>query len=360
MSLSLLRRAILAQSVGASLPLDVLSVRSAIAAASGGVRETRNEQMGSFAAGASLTQRVPASTAASAGIPPSKTYRTGTLAVKVGMTQGACPQGFTRRSSFALVTRPPLALPSFAATGSSSSHARPRPPPEFDHHGQRIPLSILWLDDVQVTQIKPYSATSSSLQLGIGSKRRKQIPATLAGHFDAAGVPYKRKTKEFRVTNDAILPVGHTITAAHFVPGQYVDVSGTSIGKGFQGVMKRWGFAGQPASHGNSLAHRKGGSTGQCQDPGKVFKGKKMAGRMGGARATTMGCLVWRVDVDRGLVYVKGQVPGHKGNFVEVRDSQKTGGAVNDGVTLPVPTGELVSGVFVAGKPAQNPFDVTR
>lgn len=277
-------------------------------------RENRRFSAGSSAPSTSESEST-ATTGSTANSGSTATFRTGTLAVKAGMTQ------------------------------------------EFDHHGQRIPLTVLWLDDVQVTQIKPYSATASSLQLGIGSKRRKQIPASLAGHFDAAGVPYKRKTKEFRVSNDAILPVGHTISASHFVPGQYVDVSGTSIGKGFQGVMKRWGFAGQPASHGNSLAHRKGGSTGQCQDPGKVFKGKKMPGRMGGVRATTMGCLVWRVDVDRGLVYVKGQVPGHKGNFVEVRDSRKGGGGVNRGVQLPVPTGALEGGVFVAGRPEANPFD---
>ena len=191
----------------------------------------------------------------------------------------------------------------------------------------------MWLDDVQVTQIKPYSATSSSLQLGIGSKRRKQIPATLAGHFDAAGVPYKRKTKEFRVTNDAILPVGHTITAAHFVPGQYVDVSGTSIGKGFQGVMKRWGFAGQPASHGNSLAHRKGGSTGQCQDPGKVFKGKKMAGHMGDARITVQNLDIVRVDAEDGFILVRGAVPGSAGSWVEIRDAVKGAGDAD----LPMP-----------------------
>lgn len=227
---------------------------------------------------------------------------------------------------------------------------------EWDHHGVRIPLSILWLDDVQVTQIKHYNENTSSLQLGIGSKRRKQIPASLAGHFDAAGVPYKRKTKEFRVSNDAVLPVGHTMMATHFVPGQYVDVSGTTIGKGFQGVMKRWGFAGQPASHGNSRSHRKAGSTGMCQDPGKVFKGKKMPGRMGGTRATVQNCLVWRVDAERGLVYVKGQVPGHKGNFVEVRDSRSKG--VNDGVVLPVPTWSGGNdGVFVAPRPERNPFD---
>lgn len=318
MSFTRALRSTIARGLYEALQTDVSSLRAATMSADASslalfcMKRTEFSKATSrqFSAAPSTT-----STTSMTSASPAKTYRTGTLAVKVGMTQ------------------------------------------EFDHHGQRIPLTVLWLDDVQVTQIKPYSATTSSLQLGIGSKRRKQIPASLAGHFDAVGVPYKRKMKEFRVSNDAILPVGHTISASHFVPGQYVDVSGTTIGKGFQGVMKRWGFAGQPASHGNSLAHRKAGSTGQCQDPGKVFKGKKMAGRMGGVRATTMGCLVWRVDVDRGLVYVKGQVPGHKGNFVEVRDSMKSGGRVNRGVELPVPTGETTEGVYVAGKPTRNPFE---
>ena len=179
MSLSLLRRAILAQSIGVSLPVDVLSVRSAFAGAVGACERLvgmRNVQRCSFAASASLSERASDSTASSTDRFAPKIFRTGTLAVKVGMTQGACPQGFTRLRPFV------LALPRSTATRRPSfCPLRPRPPPEFDHHGQRIPLSVLWLDDVQVTQIKPYSASSSSLQLGIGSKRRKQIPAIAGG-----------------------------------------------------------------------------------------------------------------------------------------------------------------------------------
>lgn len=137
---------------------------------------------------------------------------------------------------------------------------------EWDHWGARIPLTILWVDDCQVVQVKtPETEGYFALQLGCGAKRPKQVPATLRGHFDAAGIPIKRKVAEFRVSPDAVLPVGYTFLASHFVAGQYVDITGTTIGKGFQGVMKRWGFAGQPASHGNSLAHRSAGSTGGCQ-----------------------------------------------------------------------------------------------
>ena len=135
--------------------------------------------------------------------------------------------------------------------------------------------------------------------------------------------------------------MGAELRACHFVAGQLVDVAGTSIGKGFQGVMKRWGFAGQPASHGSSLAHRLPGSIGSCQDPGKVHKGKKLPGRMGGVRRTVQNCYVWRVDPARNLMYVRGQVPGHKGNWVLVRDSVKA--AFEEQPARPCPTvvGEL-------------------
>lgn len=240
----------------------------------------------------------------------------------------------------------------------------------------------------------------TALQLGAGAKRPKQLPGTLRGHFKAAGVPLKRKLAEFRVSPDAMLPVGQELRASHFVAGQYVDVSGTSIGKGFQGVMKRWNFAGQPASHGNSLAHRAAGSTGACQvcgeallrgsgavagcrmdadptlpaalapvehgtalpnplplqDPGKVFKGKKMPGRLGGERTTVQNCQVFRVDPVRNLLYVRGQVPGHKGNWVLVRDAVKKSLAQQP--PLPVPTLlEAVHEVTVAPKSPVDPYD---
>lgn len=228
---------------------------------------------------------------------------------------------------------------------------------EWDAWGARVPLTILWVDDCQVVQVKTEEKEGyTALQLGSGAKRPKQLHGTLRGHFEAAGVPLKRKLAEFRVSPDALLPVGFELRSSHFVAGQFVDVAGTSIGKGFQGVMKRWGFAGQPASHGASLSHRSAGSIGACQDPGKVFKGKKMAGRMGGERVTVQNCQVFRVDPARNLLYVQGHVPGHKGNWVLVKDSVKK--TLAQQPPLPVPTllgGEV--GVTVMPKPTLDPFD---
>jgi large subunit ribosomal protein L3 len=163
----------------------------------------------------------------------------------------------------------------------------------------------------------------SAVQLGAGTAKAKRTSAPMRGHFAAANVAPKRKIAEFRVDPANLIGVGEEITANHYFEGQYVDVSGTSIGKGFQGAMKRWNFGGLRASHGVSVSHRSHGSTGQCQDPGKVFKGKKMAGHMGAARVTTQNLQVIKTDADRGLIMVKGAVPGSKGGWVTIKDAVK-------------------------------------
>jgi large subunit ribosomal protein L3 len=168
----------------------------------------------------------------------------------------------------------------------------------------------------------------------------------MRGHFAKANVAPKRKVAEFRFSADNLIEVGAEISAEHFLEGQMVDVSGTSIGKGFQGAMKRWNFGGLRASHGVSISHRSHGSTGQCQDPGKVFKGKKMAGHMGAAKVTTQNLEVVRTDVDRGLIMVKGAVPGSKGGWVTIKDAMKK--KLPDGVPFP-------AAIKSAAAPAEAP-----
>uniref|UniRef100_A0A7S0YPU0 Large ribosomal subunit protein uL3c n=1 Tax=Hemiselmis tepida TaxID=464990 RepID=A0A7S0YPU0_9CRYP len=190
------------------------------------------------------------------------------------------------------------------------------------------------MDGVQVVSHKTAERDGYvALQLGAGEAKAKRTPKALRGHFAKAKVAPKRKLVEFRVPEDALIEIGAELTADHFVPGQKVDVAGISIGKGFAGAMKRHNFGGLRASHGVSISHRSHGSTGQCQDPGKVFKGKKMAGHMGAARVTTQNIEVVRVDVDRGIVLVKGAVPGSAGGWVELRDAIKGHGDAD----LPLP-----------------------
>ncbi|WP_299757339.1 50S ribosomal protein L3 [uncultured Boseongicola sp.] len=194
----------------------------------------------------------------------------------------------------------------------------------FLDDGKQIPVTVLQLDKLQVVAKRTAETDGySAVQLGAGTAKVKRTSQAMRGHFAAAKVEPKRKIAEFRVDPENLIDVGEEITANHYFEGQFVDVSGTSIGKGFQGAMKRWNFKGLRATHGVSISHRSHGSTGQCQDPGRVFKGKKMAGHMGAARVTTQNLQVVRTDADRGLIMVKGAVPGSKGGWVTIKDAMK-------------------------------------
>ncbi len=194
----------------------------------------------------------------------------------------------------------------------------------FMEDGRQVPVTVLQLDKCQVVAQRTAERDGyTAVQLGAGSVKVKRVSAAQRGHFATAGVEPKRKIAEFRVAPENLIGVGEEITADHYFAGQFVDVSGTSLGKGFAGAMKRHNFGGLRASHGVSISHRSHGSTGQCQDPGKVFKGKKMAGHMGAARVTTQNLQVVRTDADRGLIMVKGAVPGSKGGWVTIKDAVK-------------------------------------
>ncbi len=194
----------------------------------------------------------------------------------------------------------------------------------FTDAGEHIPVTVLKLDKCQVLGHRTNDKNGyTSMQLGAGTRKPSRLTKAARQNFAVAKVEPKRKLVEFRVSPDNLIEVGAEITADHFIPGQFVDVTGTNQGKGFQGAMKRWNFGGNRATHGVSITHRSHGSTGQRQDPGKVFKGKKMAGHMGDKRVTTQNLVVVRTDVDRGLVMVRGAVPGAKGGWVLVRDAVK-------------------------------------
>ncbi|MBB4658918.1 50S ribosomal protein L3 [Parvularcula dongshanensis] len=194
----------------------------------------------------------------------------------------------------------------------------------YTAEGTHVPCTVVSLEGCQVTAHRTVERDGYiALQLGAGTAKVSRTSKPMRGHFAKAGVEPKRKLAEFRVPEDALIEIGATLTADHFVPGQRVDVVGTSVGKGFAGGMKRHNFGGLRASHGVSISHRSHGSTGQCQDPGKVFKGKKMAGHMGDVRVTTQNLEVVRTDVARGLILVKGAVPGSKGGWVMIKDAIK-------------------------------------
>jgi len=194
----------------------------------------------------------------------------------------------------------------------------------FDETGTHTPVTVLSLEGCQVTAQRTKDRDGYvALQLGAGAKKAKNTSNAERGHFAKALVEPKRHVVEFRVSEDNLIDVGAEFTADHFMAGQKVDVSGLTVGKGFAGAMKRWNFKGLRATHGVSVSHRSHGSTGQRQDPGKVFKGKKMAGHMGQENITTLNLTVFRVDVERGLILIKGAVPGTEGTFVKIRDAIK-------------------------------------
>ena len=206
----------------------------------------------------------------------------------------------------------------------------------FTEEGQHVPVTVLKMDGCQVVAVRTEEKDGyNAVQLGAGTAKVKNLDKARRGHFAKAKVAPKGRLAEFRVSAEGLIGVGAELSAEHFVAGQFVDVTGTSIGKGFAGAMKRHNFAGLRASHGVSISHRSHGSTGNSQDPGKVFKGKKMAGHMGDARVTTQNLEVVSTDEARGLILIKGAVPGAKGSWVLVRDAVKR--AAPEG--LPFPAG---------------------
>lgn len=204
----------------------------------------------------------------------------------------------------------------------------------FDEAGTHVPVTVLSLEGCQVTGQRTSEKDGYvALQLGAGAKKAKNTNKALRGQFAKAEVEPKREVAEFRVSADNLIEVGAELTADHFVEGQKVDVTGVTVGKGFAGSMKRWNFGGMRATHGVSVSHRAHGSTGNRQDPGRTFPGKKMAGHLGNERVTTQNLKVVRTDVERGLIMVEGSVPGSKGGWILVRDAVKRAAPAN----LPLP-----------------------
>lgn len=194
----------------------------------------------------------------------------------------------------------------------------------FTDAGEHVPVTVLQVDECRVVAQRTKDRDGyTAVQLGFGKAKVKNVTKAMRGHYAKAKVEPARRLAEFRVSEDALVDVGAEITAGHFVVGQFVDVAGTTVGRGFAGVMKRHNFGGLEASHGVSVSHRSHGSTGQRQDPGKVFKGKRMAGHMGDVRATQQNLKVMATDADKGLIFVMGSIPGAEGGYVLVSDAKK-------------------------------------
>jgi large subunit ribosomal protein L3 len=223
----------------------------------------------------------------------------------------------------------------------------------FDETGSHVPVTVLSLDGCQVTAQRTQDKDGYvALQLGAGAKKPKNTSKAERGHFAKGLVEPKRHVAEFHVSEGNLIDVGAEFSADHFVAGQKVDVQGLTVGKGFAGGMKRWNFGGLRATHGVSVSHRSLGSTGNRQDPGKTFKNKKMAGHLGQETVTTLNLTVFRVDVERGLILLKGAVPGTEGTYVKIRDAIK--GAAPEG--LPTP-GSIKSKGGAAAAPAETPAE---
>lgn len=222
----------------------------------------------------------------------------------------------------------------------------------FQADGRHVPVTVLQLEGVQVVGRREANSDGyTAVQLGAGVAKAKNVNKPQRAAFGKAEVEPKAKVVEFRVAEDALLDVGAEISADHFIEGQMVDISGVTQGKGFAGAMKRWGFGGLRATHGVSVSHRSHGSTGNRQDPGRVFKNKKMAGHMGARNRTQQNLEIVRTDVERGLLFVKGSVPGHKGSWLTVKDSVKLARNEN----APYPAGLRAA----ASAPQNNDAQVT-
>ena len=223
----------------------------------------------------------------------------------------------------------------------------------FDAEGAHVPVTVLKMQGCQVVAVRTAEKDGyTAVQLGIGKAKVKNVTKPMRGHFAKAKVEPKRRLVEFRVSADALLDVGAELSAEHFLPGQFVDVTANSIGKGFAGVMKRHNFGGLRASHGVSVSHRSHGSTGNRQDPGRTFPGKKMAGHLGDERITTQNLKIVSVDAERGLIMIRGSVPGANGGYVLVRDAKKRA-APKD---LPFPAA-IRAGAAAADAAAEQPAE---